>query len=85
MTGNEMKQIILSVEKGKGMKIVLKNEKEVQLFRQKIFVAGKYGIKISLVKVYGNTFYLEKTEDGDTERYVKFAFSGRGNFRISGK
>lgn len=85
MTGNEMKQIILSVEKGRGMKIVLKNEKEVQLFRQKIFVAGKYGIKVSLVKVYGNTFYLEKIEDGDTGRYVKYAFSGRGNFKISGK
>ena len=85
MTGNEMKQIILSVEKGRGMKIVLKDEKEVQLFRQKIFVAGKYGIKISLVKVHGDTFYLEKIEDGDTGRYVKYAFSGRGNFKISGK
>ena len=85
MTGNEMKQIILSVKKGKGMKIVLKNEKEVKLFRQKIFIAGKYGIKVSLVKVYGDTFYLEKIEDGNTERYVKCAFSGRGNFKINGK
>ena len=75
MTGNEMKQIILSVEKGRGMKIVLKNEKEVQLFRQKIFVAGKYGIKISLVKVHGGPYGACVSKDGkQIGRVTKFTY-----------
>lgn len=84
MTKEEMQNIIVSLGKGESMKMEIPAGKDVSNFRLHIFRAGKYGVGIKMVKLYGDTFYIEKLNEGDLEAYKKSISTNRGTIRLKG-
>ena len=82
MTKEEMQNIIVSLGKGESMKVEIPAGKDVSNFRLHIFRAGKYGVEIKMVKLYGDTFYIEKLNEGDLEAYKKSISTNRGNHKM---
>lgn len=77
MNKENIQQLILTLAPNSDVKVCLKTRAEEQKFRDHIRKASVFGYDFCLTRLYDRTFYLEKRQEGDRDKYMN-TFKNRG-------